>query len=87
MCKQVERRAPDSQLVLQVLRRHIKSHAPAEAKLTFNKLSFVASPYSMARESAINKAASEVGRNAVHASPAAWLRSQPHATQHTTKDT
>eukprot|EP00891_Asterochloris_glomerata_P002909 jgi/Astpho2/2909/fgenesh1_pg.00050_%23_152_t len=46
--------------ITEVLRRHIQSHAPAEAKLTFNKLSFVASPYSMARESAINKAASAV---------------------------
>lgn len=70
----LSQRAPDAQLALQVLRRHIQSHAPAEAKLTFNKLSFVASPYSMARESAINKAASAVGRSAVHASPAAWLR-------------
>ena len=47
-------------LSLQALEAHVDKHAPHGAKVTFRLLGFKAHPYSMPKDTIVNKAAAKV---------------------------
>ena len=50
---------------VQALEAHVEEHAPEGAKVTFKTLGFKAFPYSMPKDTVVNKAASQVGALAI----------------------
>lgn len=57
-CRLVPNQNPDK--IIQALEAHVDKHAPTGAKVTFKTLGFKAFPYSMPKDTIVNKAAAKV---------------------------